>query len=792
MKPCLRLFFAIVLATAAFDAFAQALIRVPSQATLQQAIGNVSDGGVIEIAAGTYPAPAGGFIIFSTQKRFTIRAAAGATVVLSGAGSNILHFSNSSTTTGRPVTFERLTFSGGNSNLGSVGGAVTLVTADATFVGCTFQNNAATGTDGGGGAILSQASSVFIVDSVFSGNNARRYGGALGISGGSRATIHNTRFVNNRVNLPNHFRDSLGGAIFLLDSELRFTNTRFENNQAGFSGGAIYSFGSWTTPANMLDTTIVGSNSTFVGNRLQRDPTSPAATPTTGGAIQAEDDVKIYLHNTRFSGNSATQGGGVATYRSIIEIYDSTFRDNVATGNTGGDGYGGAGLIVSDDQAAVDGSINRQNGMLFIRNSLFQGRSSGTQANARYGGCIAAVGDTVRQFGNPPVGTPAQNRAILDIADSAFVSCLVTENGGGGVGGAIMGQLIDLSVERSIFLFNEARRGADYTGGGGGIFIFSSSTANIQSTTFARSVAGFNGGAIAAIGSNLDVSNSNFIDNQMTAGAWGGSAIYSSPQDFGAPLPIVDATGLVQNSVFTGNQGGATLLEYDEADGPFNRIRYGGNRVFPDDANFFVNAIAPGVQTAAQLNGLVLHGASKAPAANQGLSTAPVVAGMVTAPRGVLSTSAAGDAPAPVFSNLAYAFSGGSGTLNGAPGATTAGFASPAGAGIHTLTVAGETFTSPVVNAPVPATALSLAPPDAATGATSILSWSAVSGTFLEHMINEGVGRSLAATGAISLGTVTGTRTYRGLVITREGGAVDAARLDVADTLIFKDDLESP
>lgn len=791
MKPCLRLFFAIVLATAALDAFAQALIRVPSQATLQQAIGNVSDGGVIEIAAGTYPAPAGGFIIFSTQKRFTIRAAAGATVVLSGAGSNILHFSNTSTTTGRPVTFERLTFSGGTSNVANVGGAVTLVRADATFIGCTFQNNAATETNGGGGAILSLYSSVFIVDSVFSGNNARRFGGALGISGGSRATIHNTQFVNNRVNLPNHYPHSLGGAIFLLDSELRFTNTRFENNQAGFSGGAIYSFGSWTTPANMLDTTVIGSNSTFVGNRLQRDPTSPATTPTTGGAIQAEDDVKITLHNTRFSGNSATQGGGVATYRSIIEIYDSTFRDNIATGNTGGDGNGGAALLVSEDQG-VDGTTNRPNGTLIIRNSLFQGRSSGTQANARYGGCIAAGGDTFRQFATPPSGTLEQNRAILDIADSAFVSCLVTEDGGGGVGGAILGQLIDLRVERSIFLFNEARRGADYTGGGGAIFIFSNSTANIQSTTFARSVAGFNGGAIAAIGSNLDVGNSNFIDNRMAAGAWGGSAIYTSPQDFGAPLPVVDATGLVQNSVFTGNQGGATLLEYDETDGPFNRVRYGGNRVFPDDANFFLNAIAPGVQTAAQLNTLVLHGASKAPAANQGLGTAPVVAGMVTAPRGVLSTSAAGDPPAPVLSNLAYAFSGGSGTLNGAPGAVPVGFASPAGPGIHTLTVAGETFTSPVISAPVPATALSLWPPDAATGQSSILSWSAVSGTFLEHMINEGVGPTLAATGAISLGTVTGTRTYRGLVITREGGAVDAARLDVADTLIFKDDLESP
>ncbi|MGB9618892.1 MAG: hypothetical protein ACPL7K_00605, partial [Armatimonadota bacterium] len=71
-------------------------IRVPQDADLQIAINEVSEGGMIEIAAGTYPSPIGGFVISDLGKTFTIRAAAGATVILDGGGSReIITFVNS-------------------------------------------------------------------------------------------------------------------------------------------------------------------------------------------------------------------------------------------------------------------------------------------------------------------------------------------------------------------------------------------------------------------------------------------------------------------------------------------------------------------------------------------------------------------------------------------------------------------------------------------------------------------------------------------------------------------------
>ncbi len=58
------------------------LVRVPQDAkTLDVAIGRVADGGVIEMAAGTYPSPPNGFAINNARKGFTVRAARDTTAI---------------------------------------------------------------------------------------------------------------------------------------------------------------------------------------------------------------------------------------------------------------------------------------------------------------------------------------------------------------------------------------------------------------------------------------------------------------------------------------------------------------------------------------------------------------------------------------------------------------------------------------------------------------------------------------------------------------------------------------
>src|ERR1700704_3432980 len=132
-------------AFAASSAFGAAtIVRVPAdQASLQVALNTVPEGGIIEIAAGTYNAPSGGFTIYPDlnggTRGFTVRAASGASVVLSGGGgSEILNF-----TTPKLITFQGLTFANGASTTQYHGGAVSLSGVQANFVSCTFQNNAA-------------------------------------------------------------------------------------------------------------------------------------------------------------------------------------------------------------------------------------------------------------------------------------------------------------------------------------------------------------------------------------------------------------------------------------------------------------------------------------------------------------------------------------------------------------------------------------------------------------------------------------------------------------------------
>ena len=66
---------------------ANRLVRVPQDAkTFAVALGQVADGGVIELAAGVYPTPQSGFLISNPRKGFTVRAASGATVAARSSG----------------------------------------------------------------------------------------------------------------------------------------------------------------------------------------------------------------------------------------------------------------------------------------------------------------------------------------------------------------------------------------------------------------------------------------------------------------------------------------------------------------------------------------------------------------------------------------------------------------------------------------------------------------------------------------------------------------------------------
>ena len=352
-------------------------IQVGDGAALQQAIVQANDGDVIELAGGTYSSPVGGFAIDDLGKGFTIRATAGATVVLDGGGArDIVRFINSCLTRGRPVTFEGLTFRSGFSETAGIAGAVTLQRAEATFRNCTFEGNQANvsraASTGGGGTIVAVGSRAFFSNCSWSGNSSGNYGGALAVETGSAAFIHASQFVGNRTNLPGHLQTAPGGAIHVGNSVLRVSNSRFEGNQAGYVGGALYAIGLWSDPAG---SDVLVTNSTFVDNLAQRDPSVSFPFPTEGGAIHLEDLATARIYNSRFLTNRAFDGGAVNLYRAIVEIHDSVFQGNRASGGEPENfkGLGGAISAISNDanDASTDsGSINRRSAKGFADESV--------------------------------------------------------------------------------------------------------------------------------------------------------------------------------------------------------------------------------------------------------------------------------------------------------------------------------------------------------------------------------------------------------------------------------------
>ncbi|HXM70886.1 MAG TPA: hypothetical protein VN970_07115, partial [Thermoanaerobaculia bacterium] len=91
------------------------MLRVPQNVpTLVQALRQVANGGVIELAAATYPAPAAGFKISNARKSFTVRAAAGAAAILDGGGQHpVFVLRNSARSRGGLIVFQGLVFRDG-------------------------------------------------------------------------------------------------------------------------------------------------------------------------------------------------------------------------------------------------------------------------------------------------------------------------------------------------------------------------------------------------------------------------------------------------------------------------------------------------------------------------------------------------------------------------------------------------------------------------------------------------------------------------------------------------------
>ncbi len=645
------------------------LVRVPQDArTLDAAISRVADGGVIEMAAGTYSSPPNGFFLGNLNKGFTVRAAAGAAVAIDGGGSRkLIRYVNSNLARGRLVTFQRITFQNGYSADTGFAGGITLSAAAARFESCRFAGNRAASLLTGGGALkVIVGSTATFKGCSFDGNSSNLRGGAMVVRDAT-ATIEGGEFTANRTNLPGHNPQSIGGAIAVIDGSLSITGTRFEANEAGWTGGAIYAIGLW----DQAGSNVFVSGATFVANQAVPDPCCTQSESTFGGAIHAEDLTTMRVHDSLFALNRADLGGGLDDYRADVEIDGSVFQANQTTLARPAGGFGGAISALSADSAS-DGDVNRRPSRLVIDQSLIEGGRGVAQAPVS-GGCIVVGGDAGRVYGGAvtPIGTVEENRAQVVIRGTVFSDCDVAAGAdpGSGLGGALNGAMIDLDLEDSMILDSDAR---GTNAGGGALAILQESNARIVRTTFAHDSAQKWGGALFVSGSTVQIDSSRFYADDVVPGISEGvsdsrgAAIYAIPQMDPAHPRNVD--GVVANSTFSENPG-IPIWDVDPQSGPTNEMRYDGNRF---NATAFGGLVyvdtlaASGGTTVGGLNVLSVFRGARGTTKKSAVPNQQIFGAHEGDLRVVPSPDSAGAAPsAPTGSTLAYAWSGSSANLNG-------------------------------------------------------------------------------------------------------------------------------
>jgi len=790
---------AVVIGFVASTGSAITVIPVSSSAELSTALNSISEGDVIEMADGTYPVPAGGFLLSDAGVNCTIRAAEGALVTLDGGGnSQVFRMENSVVDVQHTVVFENLVFADGLSNDSQLGGGVTLIQAAATFSGCTFLDNSSIGDlTGGGGVFMRDFAVGHFFDCTFSGNTAMKEGGAMRLRNNCMAIVHDCFFSYNRTDVPDHHYFAEGGAIHLYDSSIWISNSTFYQNYAGCIGGAIYVKGIYDETPNPTSSIII-SNSTFDHNRAEPDPSSYCSQATVGGAMLIENDAVAEIYSSRFLENAAEMGGALGDYRGRLTIEDSVFKGNLAFGDDG-NGAGGALHSNSNDTLGAstnDGEINRPSAVITIRNSLFQGRWGATERTANKGACIYTRGDSNRTYGIvvPQDGTAAENRTVLTISDSAFIQCDsgYTDDADGG---AMALNHTQLYCTDCMFLDNDA--GGD-TGDGGAMRLTVESNAVISDSWFQDNQAGNRSGVFMVSGSDLEVDHSVFFNNVVRSLARG-NVLWSTSTAATNTFPAFEVHGHINNSYFLLSNS-LNIQETDFAEGPVNDLTYAADYFLTDPPEdiVFNSSINPGYRDVPDLNDFVavrnagVGDTDKAPDDdNVALTSLPALGKVLAIPDQSLGTAAPGDVT-PTESYVVAAWIGGPATMDGVELTGDSGwYFQPADSGTHTLDVengeAGDSAT--IYDGPVPSVWFEADPPVIGSGEYSSLQWASTSGDWLGVSIDRGI----SIPNPLSSGSVDvspgATESYLLFSLCKQGGVVKETTIWVdeepPDTLFF-------
>lgn len=367
------------------------------------------------------------------------------------------------------------------------GGALYAENGKATMSG-TAKITGCSAVDGGAIYVTasgSNASGVFeMVAGTIEGNSASGNGGAVCVEGGE-AYIKGGQFTGNTARN--------GGAVSVTGGQFDMTSGELTGNYASAAGGAVYINGG----------TSSFTGGTLSGNGIRTADGSSVYTPA-GGAVYVENTGVAFGTEDGDSaisvtGNYAQNGAGFYLKQNnnqIIDIYNGTISQNIATSNGGGiyqegaavcnvnggvltenEAANGAGLYISDSIVNVDGGEISQN------------------TASQSGGGVFATGESASctVTGGVVEWNTASNGAGLYIngstvnVDGGEISCNTASTNGGGV--YATGETSNCTVTGG-----DVKQNAATTGNGGGFYVNGGELSMQDGTVSLNTAAMGNGG----------------------------------------------------------------------------------------------------------------------------------------------------------------------------------------------------------------------------------------------------------------------------------------------------------
>jgi cysteine-rich repeat protein len=511
------------------------------------------------------------------------------------------------------ATLDGFTITGGAAGYSDGGGVMVTAASSFALVGCVVDGNS---TEYDGGGLFAEGSTVTIVDTVFSANEAYHGAGirledtdahiiasewtgniATGRGGGVSQIGGSVEITGAGCLFQSNDAADRGGGVFVRDGDLTVDGCTFlQNNAADFAGG-LYVFGQ-TASATVLHSVFEEntSGSRGAGVRVYLGGFSASDTSflfnvagASGGAV-ASEGTDIDIDGCTFDGNeSGARGGAVYSYLGSASIQASTFTGNEATT------YGGAAAVYSADLFLTDGQlqdnfaqdgggIRAYDGLVEVANTSFIGNTASdsggganlysadttitdclfeaNEASSNHGGALRCYAASCTVTGSDFISNVSGNQggAIYSYQGTPMVldGCLLQENNAGSDGGGAYLYLGTANIKDTIMDTNIS------AGRGGGIRMQSLTDTEMTNCLISGNV-GDEGGGVSLYGSaSADLVSCTIYGNQ-SSGAGGGIRSYASTTAVtssiiwaNTPDQIVDTTVSLTYSCLQGSWPGTT------------------------------------------------------------------------------------------------------------------------------------------------------------------------------------------------------------------------------------------